>query len=206
MARDSDLGNDIDDEAGAPSRHPGAPVPGHRDPDSKPADKYAAKVSVPGAIAGGVFNAAAIALIAAVPGFNLPFITASFAAITIPLMAGPLASATSAFMRLGYVTPITRNLSGMVERAAGAWGCWAMYTFYPLALTAIGLPPVVDTVLKILFGVGAVVNGIGVIVNFARLFRGNKGGLTKRDMKRLERMDKIMERRKKEQDSFFEDD
>jgi hypothetical protein len=64
----------------------------------------------------------------------------------------------------------------------------------------------VDTVLKILFGVGAIGNGIGVIINFARLFRGNKGGLTKRDMKRLERMDKIMERRKKEQDSFFEDD
>lgn len=208
--KDRDLGEDLNDEADPRNLEQDGPQPpAGPDPDGKPGknpDKYAARVSVPGAIAGGVFNAAAIALIAAIPGFNLPFITAGFAAIMIPLMAGPVASATSAFMRLGYVTPVTRNLSSMVERAASAWGCWAMYTFYPLALTAVGLPPIVDTVIKTLAGIGAVVNGVGVLVSFIRLLRGNRQGPSRRDLRRLEKLDRIAKHRKQEQDSFFEDD
>ncbi len=165
-------------------------------------DKNTERMSVPAAIIGGVFNAGIIALIAAIPGFNLSFITAGFAAITLPLMAGPVASATSAFMRLGYVTPLVRNLAAMVERAAGAWGCWAMYTFYPLAFGSLGLPPMVDTVVKTAFGILAIINGLGFLRNFVRLFRGNQAPQNKRERRLHIRQEKNQRR---EQDSFFED-
>ncbi len=165
-------------------------------------DKNTERISVPAAIVGGVFNAAFIALIWNIPGFNLPFISAGFAAITLPLMAGPLAAATSAFMRVAYVTPLVRNLAALVERAAGAWGCWALYSIYPLAFSALGLPPTVDTVLKTLFGIGLVLNAIGFIRNIVRLFRGNQPPQNQRERRVHFRQEK---RQRREQDAFFED-
>ena len=162
--------------------------------------------SVPGALFAGAFNAGMIALIAAIPGFNLPFILPGFAAIMLPMMAGPVASMTSAFMRLGYVTNTTRRLAGMVESAAGAWSAAAIYQFYPIALVNLGLPPMADTVAKLFFGGIAIIHTIGFFKHLVGLIRGERTDRPGRGLKRLERLDRIEKRRKQEQDSFFEDE
>jgi hypothetical protein len=180
---------------------PDPPVEGGGPPlPPQPGDPRGKRVSVPGALFSGVFNAGIIALLASLPGFNLPFILPGFAAVMIPMMAGPVASVTSVFMRLGYVTFPVRRLAGMLETAAGAWSCWAIWHFYPFALASLGLPPVADTIARTAFGVLAILNALGLFGNFVRLLRGERAPRRDRARSRAAR------RLKREQDAFFEDD
>jgi hypothetical protein len=84
------------------------------------------RVSVPGAIIGGAINVGFLALIMAIPGFNLPFITPAFTGITLALMAGPAANIISTFMRIGYVGRFTRHLGKLLESVAATWGCYSL--------------------------------------------------------------------------------
>lgn len=136
------------------------------------------RVGPAGAIVGGAVNAAAMALILAVPSLGLPFVAPAFAAITLPLLAGPAANILSAFIRIGYDGRFTRHLAKLAESAAAAWGLYSLWAHYPFAFAAVGLPAAVDRWLPIGFGVLAVLSGVKALRHLIGLARpdGRRGG------------------------------